>query len=170
MKLRRNNRETWTGWVRTIHFSRDSLITLCLCRVLSLYRNTFVFDISKIRQPETAKMLKGFLRTYVCRVYQRLGMAGNPKTPSEETLRNAGWLATWVQCWLVKGEMNNINIPLIYSMHLHLSVCGQVRPMKVIVTHWTKVNMAHQTSPYHLTILPQRRPHVLPISSFELIH
>ena len=56
------------------------------------------------------------------------------------------------------------------STRLHLGVCGQVRPMKVIVTHWTKVNMAHQTSPYHLTILPQRRPHVLPISSFELIH
>ena len=53
---------------------------------------------------------------------------------------------------------------------LHLGVCGQVRPMKVIVTHWTKVNMAHQTSPYHVTILSQRRPHVVPISSFELIH
>ena len=55
-------------------------------------------------------------------------------------------------------------------MHLHLSVCGQVRPMKFRFTKWTKVHMAHQTSHYPLTILLERIRHSHPLMFVVFIH
>jgi hypothetical protein len=42
--------------------------------------------------------------------------------------------------------------------------------MEIIVTLWTKVNMAHQTSPYTLSILTKRIHHVLPLFFIVVIH
>ena len=55
-------------------------------------------------------------------------------------------------------------------MHLHFSVCGQVRPMKLRFTNLTKVHMAHQTSHDHFTILLERIFHFIPLTFVVFIH
>ena len=47
-------------------FVWDVVVLLCHGCLLSFYWTSFVFDISKIRLSENVKMLKRFLRTYVC--------------------------------------------------------------------------------------------------------